>query len=97
MKKGLTFLIAIFAVLSFTLSTPAFAKKEGSPAGWAKGEKKGWNGADVPPGLAKKDAAKAEKEAKKQAKAAEKETKKKQKEAEKAAKKAKENAEKAVS
>ncbi len=97
MKRGLRVAAVFFAVVSLVFSVPAFAKKDGSPAGWLKGEKKGWHGGNTPPGLSKKDAEKAEREAKKKQKQAEKETKKKQKEAEKAAKKAKEEAEKKLS
>ena len=28
---------------------------ESTPPGWSKGEKKGWDGADMPPGLEKKE------------------------------------------
>lgn len=88
----MVFLIA----LSFVVASPAFAKKDGGPAGWAKGEKKGWSGENTPPGLDKKNAAKAEKEARKKAKEAEKEARKKAKEAEKAAKKAEREAKEAA-
>lgn len=96
MKKGFTFLILMLAVFSFTVSTPAFAKKDGNPAGWLKGEKKGWDGAEASKGQLKADAKKAEKEAKKKQKEAERETKKKQKEAEKEARKKAKEAEKAA-
>lgn len=109
MKKNYSVLVVLFAVISLVFSAPAFAKKEGkSPLGWLKGEKKGWDGGQTPPGLSKADAKKAEKEAKqkqkevereakKKQKEADREAKKKQKEAEKAAKQAKESLEKAAS
>lgn len=72
------------------LMPAASAKKEGgaAPAGWTKGEKKGWDGGSMPPGLAKKEAHHAAKEAKKQGKIAEHDAHKAAKEARKAAKKA---------
>lgn len=105
MNKKMT---AALIVLMFALSAPAFAKHEGNPPGWSKGEKKGWNGGTVPPGVSKADAKKAErdardarkkadKEAKKQAKEAKKQAEKQQKEAEKAAAEAKSNVQNAVS
>jgi hypothetical protein len=78
---------AIFLLIAVFLAAPsAFAKKDGNPLGWGKGEKKGWDGGEMPPGLSKKDHAKAEKEAKKAKKAADKEAKRAKKEMEKAAK-----------
>lgn len=97
MKKGFTFLILMLAVFSFTVTVPAYAKKDDKPAGWLKGEKKGWDGAEAPKGQLKADAKKAEKEAKKKQKEAEKEAKKKQKEAEREARKKAKEAEKAAS
>lgn len=78
------------------LSPNAIAKKGegGAPPGWSKGEKKGWQGADMPPGLAKKDAEKAQRQADKEARKAEKEAKKKAKQAEKEARKKSKEAEK---
>ncbi|MFA7255378.1 MAG: hypothetical protein WC133_04705 [Candidatus Omnitrophota bacterium] len=80
----------------------AFAKDKGeNPSGWTKGEKKGWHGSEVPPGLADKEMKagkekeKADLEAKKKQKEAEKEAKKAQKEAEKAQKKVEKEAKKA--
>ena len=88
MKNRFKFAVATFAIFSLVMSTPVFAKKDGdSPAGWSKGKKTGWGGENMPPGLAKSDVKKAEKEAKKKQKELEKEAKKKQKEIEKAAKK----------
>ncbi len=60
------------------------------PSGWGKGEKKGWQGGQVPPGLADK-----EKQLKDEAQKAEKEARKKKMEAEKSAEKQKKEAEKA--
>lgn len=77
----------MLAILSLVMSAPALAKKEGSAPGWSKGKKTGWKGESTPPGLAKADAKKAEKEARKKQKEVEKEAKKKQKEVEKEAKK----------
>ncbi|MCM8775660.1 MAG: hypothetical protein NC930_04845 [Candidatus Omnitrophica bacterium] len=70
-----------------------------TPAGWSKGEKKGWLGKLVPPGLSKDKALRdSEKEAKRKEKAAEKEAEKlrrqQKREAKKAAEKAKEDAQK---
>jgi Sec-independent protein translocase protein TatA len=65
--------IAILLLIAAFLASPnAMAKKDGNPGGWLKGEKKGWNGGEQPPGLSKKDQKKAEKEAKKAKKEAEK-------------------------
>lgn len=66
---------ALMAGFVFTTSQ-ALAKKEGSPPGWEKGEKTGWDGGSLPPGLAKKEAAGAEEKAEKPAKKAEKKPKK---------------------
>jgi len=76
-------LMLLALVAGLTLAAPqAFAKKKGdAPAGWSKGEKKGWGGESLPPGLAKKDADKAKKEAGKPKKEAEKKTKMAKKEA----------------
>lgn len=82
--------LAIFVLAAgmLFLNGPAgFAKKEGDPAGWAKGEKKGWKGESTPPGFDKKDAKKAEADTRKQARQAEKDAKRKAKKAEKEAKK----------
>ncbi len=92
MKRRLSLVIAVLAVISFAFTTPAFAKKEGNPAGWLKGEKKGWEGKDVPPGLDKKNAEKAEKEARKAEKEAKKKAEKAKREAEKEARKAEKEA-----
>lgn len=98
MKKNLLpFLILIAFSLTFSPSSAlAKEKSKWNPTGWLKGEKKGWEGKDVPPGLSEKDAKKAEKEARKKAKEAEKEAKKKEKEAQREAKKAKKEAGKAA-
>lgn len=97
MKSKQGFWIIALTIVSLALAAPAFAKKDGNPLGWGKGEKKGWDGKGTPPGLSKADAKKAENEAKKKQKQAEKEAKKKQKEAEKAAEKAKADLAKATS
>ena len=59
MKKNLLMTWMCVSVLTLGLAvggSAALAKDKGEdPAGWAKGEKKGWKGAEVPPGLAKKD------------------------------------------
>lgn len=86
MKKYSRFLVAMLT-LAFLMTPLAFAKKDGDPAGWTKGKKKGWHEGDQPPGLSHKEAEKAKKDAEKKAKKA-------QKEAEKKAKKAKAEAEK---
>lgn len=96
MKKGVnisTVFLSLILGLTLALAPAAFAKKGegGSPFGWSKGKKTGWNGGSQPRGLTKKDTEKAEKEAKKKLKEAEKEAKRKAKEAEKAAKKVKES------
>ena len=90
MKKMTLFILILFTVSVFAGNPEVYAKKYGgNPAGWSKGEKKGWGGAELPPGLAKKDANKAQKAAEKQAKQVEKKAAKKAKQAEKnAAKKA---------
>lgn len=79
----------------------AYAKdKTEDPAGWAKGEKKGWKGSEVPPGLANKkdkvkgEAEKAEKSLDEKRDSAEKEARKAEKKADKEAKKAQKKAEK---
>ena len=96
MRKKRNRLAVVFLAASLVfLNAPAgFAKKEGGPAGWAKGEKKGWKGESTPPGFAKRDAKKAEAEARKQAKQAEKDAKKKAKEAERESRKKAKEAEK---
>ena len=52
----------IFVVITFVLlaSSLALAHEKGKgrgakPPGWEKGEKKGWKGHDVPPGIEKKE------------------------------------------
>lgn len=58
-KVGMLILAMVFA-----FSTAALAKRDGgghghgpkegkTPAGWSKGEKTGWHGESLPPGLAK--------------------------------------------
>lgn len=87
MLKKIKNLIWIFFIVQFFLITPqVLAKKEGTPAGWGKGEKKGWQGQDLPPGLFKKDVARASKEAEKTGPEAEKVVRKAQKGIEKKAK-----------
>ncbi len=76
--------IAMMLAVSFTNSHSAYAgegKSKWNPAGWMKGEKKGWKEGDVPPGLADKDVKKAEKEARKKARHAEKEARKNERKA----------------
>jgi hypothetical protein len=70
MKNKLKVFTVLLIALSFTAVSPAFAKKDGDPAGWSKGEKKGWHGESTPPGFSKRDAAKAKKDAHKQAEGA---------------------------
>jgi hypothetical protein len=94
MKNGFKLLLTLMVIFSFAVTTPALAKKDGDPAGWSKGEKKGWNGENVPPGFSKADAKKAERDTRDAAKKAEKDLKKKQKEAEKEARKQKKQLEK---
>jgi len=75
MFKKFTNLIWMFFMIQLLLITPeVLAKKEEVPGGWLKGEKKGWQGQDVPPGLSKKEAEKVRKEAEKVRKEAEKAT-----------------------
>ncbi len=93
MKQQVKFMAVLFAALMVLSSTPAFAKKDGDPSGWGKGEKKGWHDEKMPPGLSKKDGEKAEREAKKAKNETEREAKKKQKEAEREAKKKQKEAE----
>ena len=63
--KNLTKVATLFLITAFLASPLALAKKDGNPFGWTKGEKKGWDGGEVPPGWSKKDQKAAEKEAKK--------------------------------
>ena len=91
MKPSHSWLFMILAVTLAAQAPAAFAKKDGDPPGWMKGEKKGWQGESMPPGLSKKDTQQAEKEARKKAKEAEREAKKKAKEAEKAAREKQKN------
>jgi hypothetical protein len=79
MKK----IIMLFLIAVFLAAPAAWAKKDGNPAGWLKGEKKGWDGGQTPPGWSKKDQKAAEKEAKKKEKAAQKQAEKLKKEAKK--------------
>ncbi len=105
MQKKWMLAIAVAAVFScVSVQTPVFADDHGggkksklNPSGWFKGEKKGWKEGEVPPGLADKDAKKAEKEARKKAKQAEKEARKNSRKAEKDAVKAAEDVKAAVS
>ncbi len=86
--KFLPIAVAAMVVFSFSMGPQAFAeegKSKWNPAGWMKGEKKGWKEGDVPPGLSGKDARKAEKEARKKARRAEKEARKNEKKAEREA------------
>ena len=87
--KNISKLMVLVLLFAFTASIPAYAKKDGDPAGWLKGKKKGWDGGQTPPGLSKKDQGAAEKDLKKKQKEAEKQAKKAQKEAEKKANEAK--------
>lgn len=105
MQKKWMLAAVVAAVFSCVSVQPAvFADDHGSgkksklnPSGWFKGEKKGWKEGEVPPGLADKDAKKAEKEARKKAKQAEKEARKNSRKAEKKADKAAEDVKAAVS
>ena len=92
----LTWMCISVVTLGLALSgSAAFAKDKGeNPSGWTKGEKKGWHGSEVPPGLTDKEkkakgeeSEKADKEVKKTKNNAEREAKKSQREAEKARKK----------
>src|SRR6266404_5401261 len=70
-KKFIAVLVAL--VLGFSFMMPSvYAKGHGrsesnspgpgsEPSGWDQGKKKGWNGGDEPPGLAKKKKKKTEK------------------------------------
>ncbi len=82
-KIILNFVMFVLITSLLIIAPEAFAKKDGSPGGWEKGEKKGWHGGELPPGLskkeekqAKKEAAKTQKEAARQAKKADREAKK---------------------
>ena len=76
MKRNLMW-VFIFVVAISGLNAPAvFAKKDGAPAGWSKGQKKGWQGQSTPPGWSKKDGNLAAKEARKKVDEAEKAAKK---------------------
>ena len=99
MKKMFTIAVLSTMVMSLALGSPiARAKEEGAsdPAGWLKGKKEGWRDEELPPGLAKKDAKAAEKEARKKTKETEHKAKKNKNEAEKAARKKAKEAEQAA-
>ncbi len=63
MKKRFQFGFILLVMFCVAMSAPAWAKKEGNPAGWSQGKKTGWDGGSTPPGLAKKEAHQAKKEA----------------------------------
>lgn len=96
MKKAVYYLTLVFLAMFLITPTTAFAKKDGNPSGWTKGEKEGWDGEALPPGLFKKEGEEAKKKAEKASKKAEKEAKKKGKKGKHEAKKTKEKAEKEV-
>jgi len=66
MKKYFAIIVVVLAMLlclatvSFAAGYDKFFSGDSSakiPAGWSKGEKKGWDGQTLPPGIAKKDTA----------------------------------------
>jgi len=55
---GVVVMIFCFTTISFAAGYERFFGNDSSttmPAGWSKGEKKGWNGQKLPPGISKKD------------------------------------------
>ena len=58
MGKTIRWIAMVFVIaagfLALSTGPSAWAKQEGTPAGWHRGKKTGWHGANKPPGLAKK-------------------------------------------
>ena len=79
MLKQSHYFIVGMALMLMLAAPSAFAKHKegGNPPGWTKGEKTGWDGGQMPPGLSKKEAKKAKKHAKKEKHKAERKAKKK--------------------
>ncbi len=101
MKYDKPMIMLISLVISLALASPSvYAKpKEGhdTPPGWSYGKKTGWEGENLPPGLAKKegiDKGESEGETGEKVEKEEKEKKKQKEDAEKAAKQKKEKIEK---